>query len=123
MKINSNKSDDVVLAEVGQRLTQARLAHNWSQKELANEAGVSKSTIERLEAGQSVKSSSLIRLLRALDLLDSLDSLVPEALPSPVERLQLQGRRRRRASAPRGTDPHPPAQPWRWGDDDDGSSG
>ncbi len=115
MRIESQNSDEIVLAELGRRLARTRLERNLSQQQLADEAGLSKKTIERLEGGESVKSASLIRALRALGLLDVLDRLVPEPLPSPIERVRLQGRRRRRASGDRGNDPRP--EPWRWGDE------
>lgn len=116
MRIEAGNTDNTVLAEIGRRLAHTRLERNLSQAQLALEAGVSKATIERLEAGDPVKSTSLIRVLRALGRLDALDQLLPEPLPSPVERLKLQGRRRQRARSPRGGDDEP--EPWRWGDEE-----
>lgn len=111
-------SDAVILDELGRRLARIRLERNLSQQQLAQEAGVSKATIERLEAGKPIKSTSLVRVLRVLGLLEALDRLIPEPLPSPIERLRLQGRQRRRASsrgrqAPFSQD----TKAWRWGDE------
>jgi putative transcriptional regulator len=117
MKIEANSTDKVVLGELGERLARTRLERNLSQQQMADEAGVSKRTVERLEAGEPVKSNSLIRVLRALGLLEALDRLVPEPLPSPIERLALQGRRRRRAGSPRSDRPPTVGTPWRWGDE------
>jgi transcriptional regulator with XRE-family HTH domain len=117
MKIESGNSDAVVLREVGQRLARTRLERNLSQEQLALESGVSKATIERLEAGAPVKSTSLIRVLRSLGRLDTLDLLLPEPLPSPIERLKLEGRRRRRARLPKKGDASAKPGPWRWGDE------
>jgi putative transcriptional regulator len=119
MKIEANSTDDVVLGELGERLARTRLERNLSQQRLAEEAGVSKRTVERLEAGEPVKSNSLVRTLRALGQLEALDRLVPEPLPSPVERLRLQGRRRRRAGSSRSSAGQATAEPWRWGDEPD----
>lgn len=118
MRIEISLNDETVLAELGRRLARTRLERNLSQQSLAHEAGVSKVTIERLEAGAPVKSTSLVRVLRSLGLLDALDRLIPEPLPSPVERLRLQGRRRQRASGG-GWSENPPGEsrPWRWGDE------
>lgn len=119
MRIDPNGSDALVLDELGRRLARTRLERNLSQQQLAHEAGVSKATIERLEAGEPIKSTSLVRALRALGLLDALDRLIPEPLPSPVERLRLQGRQRRRArGSGRREIPAEDAKPWRWGDEE-----
>lgn len=115
MKLEATASDDLVLEELGRRLARRRLERNMTQEQLAREAGVSKATIERLEGGEAVKSTSLIRALRALGQLEALDRLLPEPLPSPIERIRLKGRERRRAAGSRGSS-HPPApEPWSWG--------
>jgi putative transcriptional regulator len=101
VRIEANTPDDAVLGELGERLARTRLERNLSQEGLAREAGVSKRTVERLEAGEPVKSNSLIRILRGLGQLEALDRLVPEPLPSPIERLRSEGRRRRRAGTAR----------------------
>ncbi|MBW8060279.1 MAG: helix-turn-helix transcriptional regulator [Solirubrobacterales bacterium] len=105
MRIETGNTDDVVLGELGERLARTRLERNLDQGQLAVEAGVSKSTVERLEAGKAVTMPSFVRILRALDLLDQLDRLLPEPLLSPIERLKTQGRQRKRASGKRGGDP------------------
>ena len=120
MRIESSNSDMAVLSELGARLARTRLEQNVSQQQLAFETGVSKATIERLEAGEPVKSTSLIRVLRSLGRLEVLDQLLPEPLPSPIERLKLQGGRRQRARARHEKDGDKSAQPWRWADEDAG---
>ncbi len=117
MKIEASLSDAAVLKELGERLARTRLERNLSQERLAIEAGVSKATVERLEAGEPVKSTSLIRVLRALGRLEAFDQLLPEPLPSPIERIRLQGRRRRRARSPRVEPGAEEKGPWRWGDE------
>lgn len=115
-------SDTVILREMGERLGTYRLRRNWTQAQLAAESGVSKRTIERLEAGESVQLANCIRVLRALDRLAALDNVLPPPLPSPMEQLQRQGKIRQRASS-RGNKPRAadnavaePASPWQWGD-------
>jgi len=112
MQIEALNTDSVVLTELGSRLARTRLERNTSQEQLAIEAGVSKSTVERLESGRDVKLASFIRILRALGLLERLDSLLPELLPSPIERLKLHGRRRQRAGGRR--EDVPDSGPWTW---------
>jgi transcriptional regulator with XRE-family HTH domain len=118
MKIDSQLTDDAVLAELGARLAQTRLERNLTQEELGDEAGVGRPAVQRIEAGEPVRVVTLIRVLRALDLLDTLERLVPEPLPSPIERLKRQGRKRRRASGTRSqATPAEERAPWRWGDE------
>jgi transcriptional regulator with XRE-family HTH domain len=123
MMIIAQNTDETVLAELGARLARTRLEANITQGQLAAEAGVGLATLERMEAGQTTKLSSFIRVLRALGLLDALDRLVPEPTPSPLERLKLRGKQRRRAASPaRATSPteHRRAaepRPWSWGDE------
>lgn len=116
MRIERTNSDEAVLAELGRRLARGRLERNLTQEQLAREAGISKATVERLEAGQPVNSTSLIRVLRSLDRLEGLDVLVPEPLPSPIERIRLKGRERRRAAGSRGAGRSQKTQPWTWAD-------
>lgn len=115
MRIDSKMGDEAVLAELGRRLARTRLERNVSQSQLAEEAGVSRATIDRLERGEPIKSTGLIRVLRALDLLEALDRLVPEPLPSPVERLKLEGKQRRRARPSRDGRADREQSPWSWG--------
>lgn len=116
MRIENGNSDKTVLDELGARLARTRLEQNISQAQLAATAGVSKSTVERIETGREVKLTSFVRILRALGRLELLDRLVPEPLPSPIERLRIQGRRRRRAAVRPKEDPRQPGA-WRWGTD------
>jgi transcriptional regulator with XRE-family HTH domain len=62
MKIESHK-DSAILPELGLRLTQTRLDHNFTQEDLARTGAVSKRTVERLETGQSVQVSNFVRKL------------------------------------------------------------
>lgn len=115
MRFSDPSTDEGVLQELGARLRRHRLSLDLTQAQLAHEAGVSKRTLERIEAGGSVAASSLIRILRALDLLGNLEALVPDLRRSPMELLELRGRERQRASGT--TELNPPAEPWVWGED------
>lgn len=108
-------TDASALAMLGERINRQRLQRNQTQAELAAASGVSKRTIERLEAGESTQLSNFIRILRALDLLEGFDLLVPEILPSPIEQLKLQGRQRQRATSVR--EPDKPTVTWTWKDE------
>jgi transcriptional regulator with XRE-family HTH domain len=119
VKIDRYLTDEAVLSELGSRLERTRLERNLTQRELADEAGVERKALQRIEAGESVRLTSFIRVLRALGLLDALDRLVPEPAPSPIELLELHGKKRRRASGMRGKRAPSPerAGSWQWGDE------
>lgn len=89
-------TDTATLTELGERIAARRLSRQWRQADLAFEAGVSKRTVERIEAGVSVQTVLFLRVLRALGLLDGLDQLVPASGPTPMELLQLEKNRRKR---------------------------
>ncbi len=118
MRITPNLSDEAVLGELGSRLERIRLERNLTQRELAALAGVERKAIQRIESGAPVTMTSLVRIMRALGLTDALEELLPPSTPSPVELLELSGRRRRRASGSRRRPARPPGEstPWRWGD-------
>ncbi len=108
-------TDDSILSELGGRLARIRLERNLTQAQLAEQAGVSKRTVERMESGSvATQLSGFIRLCRVLDIVDRLEMLVPEPVPSPVEQLKLRGRMRQRAS---GTREKVPSKTWHWGDE------
>ena len=115
MNITNLLSDEAILTEIGQRVARRRLHMQLTQAEVAEQAGVAKRTLERLEAGHSAQMSSLIRVLRVLEALDELDRLLPESGPRPLELLQRQGKARQRASKRR---PAPDTdKPWTWDDE------
>lgn len=115
-------TDQALLAELGTRVRAARLERNLSQQQLAEEAGVGRMTVQRLEEGGSASLKSLIRILRALGELDGLRRLLPPPGPSPLEEARRQGRRRQRArSARKPASSKPQPGPWRWGDEVGGS--
>lgn len=113
-------SDQEALAELGRRLARQRLDRNLSQERLAEEAGVSRSSVRRLEAGEGSQLVVLIRVLRALRLLGNLDQLLPANQLRPLEELERRAKERRRASPERAAaEPDEPSSPppWTWGED------
>lgn len=96
-------TDSVILAETGRRLARCRLNAGLTQSALAFEAGISKRTLERIEAGESVQLAKFVRLLRALGLVENLTALVPPDEPGPMDLLRMKGKRRQRAPSGRAT--------------------
>lgn len=115
MHIQNLVSDDAVLAELGRRLEHHRVQRDRTQAELAEQAGIGRATLQRIERGESVQLTSIVKLLRTLELLGALDAAVPETIELPIEQLDRERRPpRRRARRRRGA---PPPEPWSWGDD------
>ena len=108
-------TDDAVLEELGRRLERRRIDLKLTQAKLAEQSGVSKRTVERMEAGAATQTRNLIRILRILDLLQGLDQLIPETGPRPMDLLKLKGKERKRASSSSATKQSGKA--WSWGDD------
>lgn len=115
MKFLKSTSDEAAIQELGHRIAQYRLNRNWTQSTLAEEAGVSKRTLHRVEHGESTHLTNLIRILRALHLLENLGALIPEPAISPIQQVKMSGKKRKRASSP--SDKLEPSSPWSWEDD------
>lgn len=64
-----------ILSKIGVRLKKIRLQHNLTQKQLAEEVGLSVSTISLIEHGQSTTVESLIRILGRLNRLKELETV------------------------------------------------
>jgi transcriptional regulator with XRE-family HTH domain len=113
MPIDRLMSDETLLQEIGKRIARLRLERNLSQAQLAEQAGISKRTLGRLEYGSAATQLSLfLRVLRQLDLLERLEKLLPEPQPSPLALLEQQQATRKRASRRRLAKP---ATSWSWG--------
>lgn len=111
MKILDTHTDEAVLGEVGRRITRRRLARQLTQAELAEQAGIGKRTLERLEAGLPAQSSTVIRIFRVLGLLPGLDQLLAEPSIRPLEAAARKGKARQRASGRKKAQQH---EPWSW---------
>lgn len=112
MKITGLFTDDAVLTELGTRIAGRRIELQLTQAAVAEQAGIAKRTLERMEAGQTSQLSTLVRVLRVLDATSGLDSLIPESRPSPMDLLKQKGKVRKRASGRRAGEAS--AKPWHW---------
>lgn len=130
MRITNDLTDSAVLQALGERAERHRIEAGFTQAELAREAGVSKRTVERIEAGEGCELIMLTRVLRVLKLTEGFNALLPDLPPSPMALLKSKGKERRRvAHSRRGVTAQPtspsasetktriPARrkPWTWG--------
>ena len=118
MIITPDLADVAVLHEIGDRVERRRIDAGLTQAQLAEEAGISKRTVERIEAGHSTDFVMLLRVLRVLKLLGVLDQLVPDLPQSPLTLLKGRGRLRKRVGhsrrSPDGTAAPKQPAPWKW---------
>lgn len=95
------KSIPELVALVGERIKEARLAENLSRDMVAIKGGVSLTAIRHLENGEGATIETLIRTLVGIGKEEALESFLPSQGPSPLQILAL-GTARKRARA-RGT--------------------
>ena len=78
-------SNTQILQMLGLRFKDYRLMMNLSQGDLAKAAGVSVSTVHKLETGTitNMNVTNLMALLRPVGLLDRFDDLIPEQPANP----------------------------------------
>lgn len=115
MQLDDKMTDAAVLRQIGERIGGLRLARNLTQGQLAEQAGLGLRTVQRLELGAAATQlSGFLRVCRVLGLMDGLDAFIPEPAPSPMARLKLQGRTRKRATGEKAA----PAlgTKWTWGE-------
>lgn len=116
-------SSSAVEDALSRRLENIRLHRNITQQQLAQEAGVSRSTITRLaQENKGISLDSFIRIFKALQLTDNLESLLPAEPVSPLEALDAppalqQQRTQRKRARPKPT----PDDMWTWDDDPEAS--
>jgi transcriptional regulator with XRE-family HTH domain len=73
------------LQKLGDKITRLRIAKNLKQSELAYEAGISERTLQRMEAGEVVKSDGLLKVIAYLGRLDELLEAIDTPSLSPYE--------------------------------------
>ena len=91
-------TDKEIERELGQRIKALRLRKNLTQDDLAGRCLLHRNAISALESGKGSRMSTMIAVLRELGALSHLDSFLPEIPVSPMQMVELQGKRRKRAS-------------------------
>ncbi len=93
-------SDQALSSDIGRFVQQNRLKQNRTQSEVAEAAGISRSTLSLLEKGETVTVTTLLQVLRVLDLLDIMNAFqVKEPEISPLAYAKLKKKERKRASS------------------------
>jgi transcriptional regulator with XRE-family HTH domain len=113
--ITPNSNSEQIEAALCSRVEKIRLSRNLTQKQLADEAGVSLRTIGRLEKGEGVSLETFIRVLIALRIQHNLTGLLPDPAVRPVERVRARGHERLRA---RPTTAETESAAWTWAEHD-----
>jgi transcriptional regulator with XRE-family HTH domain len=78
-------SDQNIEGKIGERIKATRLKQNITQAALASDAGISLSSLKKIEGGHIGSFDSLIRTMRVLGLLEHLQRLAEPAELSPTE--------------------------------------
>ena len=113
MKITGYENNAGIMAELGQRIKDTRIAMNYTQTEMEEQSGVALRTILRIEKGESVNFESILNVLRVLGALPNLELLLPEQTVKPTD-LADQKPKRKRVTKPRMNSE---ADVWVWGED------
>ncbi|MEH6650601.1 MAG: helix-turn-helix transcriptional regulator [Motiliproteus sp.] len=97
-------TDQAITAEFGRRIEQIRLESNLSQEFIAKSVGISETTYRQAIKGKA-KFEVIIGILRALNRLDNLEKFLPETPYSPIARMKMEGKKRKRASSGVASEP------------------
>jgi transcriptional regulator with XRE-family HTH domain len=93
----SAKSDPTILEELGAFIQKTRIEKNKTQQELADAAGINRSTLVQLEKGRGATLLSFIQVLRALEELQILQAFQKPFQISPLALAALAEKERKRA--------------------------
>lgn len=77
-------TNEALLQFVGKQMQQMRINARLSQQQLAERAGVSRSTVTQVENGKGMKMESIVAMLRVLNKLEILNNFETNALVSPL---------------------------------------
>ncbi len=111
MKIYGDENNAFLLKEMGERIRDIRIAKNLTQEEVAEDIGVSLSTIKRIESGTGSTLENFLRILRYFNLIQNLEILIPPQQQS-AEEIYRNVSKRQRA----GKEKQPNTE-FKWGDE------
>ena len=92
------KSNAEIISELGVRFKEYRLFRNLTQKEVAEQAGVSIFTISQFEKGMAhnIGFGTILSLLRCIGFLEDVEKILPPLplLPSQIKLLAKEKKKR-----------------------------
>lgn len=103
-------TDKALSETIGVFIKQNRLEQNRTQAEVAEQAGISRSTLSLLEKGESVTVPTLIQVLRVLELLHLMNSFQITTQLSPLELARLEQEKRVRARSKKQPNDNPESE-------------
>ena len=91
-------SDTALLAVIGSFIKETRINQNKTQQQVAEAAGINRSTLVQIERGGGGTLRSFIQIMRAIDQLQMFNMFEISQQISPIELAKLQQSKRQRAS-------------------------
>ena len=82
-------TDTQIQKRIGEKIKATRLKQNITQDSLAESALISRSSVQKVEAGEIHSFDSLLRILRVLGMLDNIHQLCEEEQISPSEYFEM----------------------------------
>lgn len=95
------KTDKAILMELGKRIRYKRIQKRFTQADLAERAGISVYTLQKMEQGMSYNVSTLIQVLRAFNELDQMEHFLPPVEISPLDMLDSDDKISKRVRKPK----------------------
>lgn len=94
----SRMSDDAIIHSIGDFVRHQRLQKNITQKDLADKAGINRTTLSDLELGRRCQLVTMIQVLRILNQLHVFESFEIKQQISPIKLAEMEMKKRQKAS-------------------------
>lgn len=101
----TESSDNALLEVIGRFIQETRVQQNKNQQQVADAAGINRSTLSQIENGRGGTLLTLIQILRVLDQTSFLNVFKVEEKASPLYLAKMEMKKRRRARTPKTEDP------------------
>ena len=105
-------SDPAILEVLGYFIKQTRLQQNKTQQQVAEAAGINRSTMVQIENGGGGTLLSFIQILRALEQLQLFQKFEVRQQLSPLQLAKIDQKKRQRASNKKNTGIEKPKSDW-----------